>query len=84
MRSCLCIYSYINLRNMKKCYPSTTHLEFPNKANHLRHALCQVLKHGDERPSDHESSCPCYYSQIEDLGLHIVYIMHYVIRIKKH
>ena len=29
------------------------------------------------------SSCPCYYSQIEGLGLHVVYIMHYVIRIEK-
>ena len=49
----------------------------------MRHALCQVLKHGDE-PSDCESSCPCYYSQIEGLGLHVVYITRYVIRIKKH
>ena len=49
----------------------------------MRHALCQVLKHGDE-PSDCESSCPCYYSQIEGLGLHVVNIMRYVIRIKKH
>ena len=49
----------------------------------MRHALCQVLKHGDE-PSDCESSCPCYYSQIEGLGLHVVYITCYVIRIKKH
>ena len=56
----LCIYSYINLRNMKKCCPSTTHLEFPNKGNHVRHALCQVLKHGDE-PSHCDSSFPCYY-----------------------
>ena len=39
----------------------------------MRHALCQVLKHGDE-PSDCESSCPCYYSQIEGLGLHVVNI----------
>ena len=49
----------------------------------MRHALCQVLKHGDE-PSDCESSCPCYYSQIEGLGLYVVTITHYVIRIKKH
>ena len=49
----------------------------------MRHALCQVLKHGDE-PSDCESSCPCYYSQIEGLGLHVVNITRYVIRIKKH
>ena len=49
----------------------------------MRHALCQVLKRGDE-PSDCESSCPCYYSQIEGLGLHVVYITRYVIRIKKH
>ena len=49
----------------------------------MRHALCQVLKHGNE-PSDCESSCPCYYSQIEGLGLHVVYITRYVIRIKKH
>ena len=49
----------------------------------MRHALCQVLKHGDE-PSDCESSCPCYYSQIEGLGLHVVTITRYVIRIKKH
>ena len=31
-----------------------------------------------------EPSCPCYYSQIEGLGLHVVYITCYVIRIKKH
>ena len=53
--------------------------EFPNKAiNHM-----QVLKHGDE-PSDCESSCLCCYSYIADLGLHAVYITHYVIRITKH
>ena len=49
----------------------------------MRHALCQVLKHGDE-PSDCESSCACYHSHIEGLGLHVVYIVRYVIRIKKH
>ena len=49
----------------------------------MRHALCQVLKHGDE-PSDCESSCPCYYSQIEGLGLYVVYITHYVTKIKRH
>ena len=49
----------------------------------MRHALCQAVKHGDE-PSDCESSCRCYYSQIEVLGLHVVTIMRYVIRIKKH
>ena len=51
----------------------------------MRYALCQVVKHGDE-PRDCESSCPCYYSQIEGLGFHVVYITHYiyVIRIKKH
>ena len=43
----------------------------------------QVLKHGNEWPSDCKSSCPCYYFQIGGLGLH-VYITHYVIRIKKH
>ena len=31
-----------------------------------------------------ESSCPCYYSQIEGVGLHVVDITRYVIRIKKH
>ena len=45
----------------------------------MQHTLCQVLKHGDEL-SDCESSCLCYYSYIEDLGLHAVYITHYVIR----
>ena len=50
----------------------------------MRNALCQVLKHGDERPSGCESSCPYYYSQIEGLGLNVVYITHYVIRITKH
>ena len=49
----------------------------------MRHALCQGLKHGD-KPSDWESSRPRYYSQIEGLGLHFVYIMRHVIRIKKH
>ena len=49
----------------------------------MQHTLCQFLKHGDE-PSDGESSCPCYYSHIEGLGLHVVYIARYVIRIKKH
>ena len=43
---------------LEKCCPLTTPWEFPNKANHLRNALCQVLKHGDERPSGCESSCP--------------------------
>ena len=66
-----------------KCCPSTSPWEFPNKANHVRHALCQGLKHGDE-PSDCESSCPCYSSHIEGLELHVVCIMQYVIRIKKH
>ena len=49
----------------------------------MRHAVSQVLKHGDE-PSDCESSSPCYYSHIEGLGLDVVYITRYVIRIKKH
>ena len=49
----------------------------------MQHTLCQALKHGDE-PSDCESSRLCYYSYIEDLGLHVVYITRYVIRIKKH
>ena len=30
------------------------------------------------------SSCPYYYSQIEGLGLHVVNITRYVIRIKKY
>ena len=38
---------------------------------------------GDEL-SDGESSCPCFYSQIKGLWFHVVYIMRYVIRIKKH
>ena len=67
----------------QKCRLPTTAWEFPNKANHVRHAICQVLKHGDE-PSDCESSCPCYCSQIEGLGLHVVTITRYVIRITKH
>ena len=50
----------------------------------MRHALYQVLKHGDEPISDCESSCPHYYSHIEGLGLHVVYITRYVIRIMKH
>ena len=50
--------------------------------------MCETLfvrfsKHGD-KPSNCESSHPCYYSQIEGLGLHVVNIMHYIIRIKKH
>ena len=49
----------------------------------MRHCLCQVFKHGDKQPSDRESSCPCYYSLIEGLGLHVGYITHYVIRIEK-
>ena len=49
----------------------------------MRYALCQVVKHGDE-PSDSESSCPCFYSQIEGLLFYVVYITHYLIRIKKH
>ena len=48
----------------------------------MQHALFQVLKHGIE-PSNCESSCPCYYSHIEGLRLHVAYIAHYVIRIKK-
>ena len=50
--------------------------------------MCDTLfvrfsNNGDE-PSDGESSCPCFYSQIEDLWFHVVYIMYYVIRMKKH
>ena len=50
--------------------------------------MCDTLfvrfsNNGDE-PSDGESSCPCLYSQIEGLWFHVVYIMRYVIRIKKH
>ena len=30
---------------------------------------------------NYESSCPCYYSQIEGLGLHVVNITRYVIRL---
>ena len=48
----------------------------------MQHTLCQVLKHGD-KPQDCES-CLCYYSYIEDLGLHAVYITRYVIGITKH
>ena len=66
------------------CCPSITPWEFPNKANDVRHALCQVLKHGDKWQRDCESSCPCCYSQIEGLGLHVVYITRYFIRIKKY
>ena len=60
--------------------------EFPNKASHVRHTLCQVLKQGNKRTSDSEYSCPCYYSQIKCLGLHVVYIVNTLcyIRIKKH
>ena len=39
---------------------------------------------GDEPSDGGKSSCPCFYSQIEGLWFHVVYIMHYVIRIKKH
>ena len=44
---------------LSKCCSSTTPWEFPNKANHVRHAHCNVLKHGDEWkwPSDCESAC---------------------------
>ena len=49
----------------------------------MQHTLCQALKHGDE-PSDCESSRLCYYSSIEDLGLHAVYITRYVTGITKH
>ena len=42
----------------------------------MRQAICQVLKHGHE-PSDGESSCPCYCSQIEGVGLHVVNITRY-------
>ena len=59
-------------------------LSISKKVNHVRNTPCQVLKHGDERPSGCESSCPYYYSQIEGLGLNVVYITHYVIRITKH
>ena len=50
----------------------------------MQQAVCRVLKRGDERPSNCESSCPCYCSQIEGLWLHVVYIMYYVIKIKRH
>ena len=48
------------------------------EASHLWHTLCQVLNHGNEQQINYESSCPCYYSQIEGLGLlHVVFMMHY-------
>ena len=46
--------------------------------------FCQVLKHGNKWTSNRRSSCPFFYSQIESLGLHVVYITCCVIRIKKH
>ena len=52
--------------------------EFPNKESHVQHTLCQVLKHGNEQPSDSEYSCPSYYSQIKGLELQAVYI-HYAL-----
>ena len=50
--------------------------------------MCDMLfvrfsNNGDEL-SDGESSCPCFYSQIKGLWFHVVYIMRYVMRIKKH
>ena len=70
----------------KKCCLLTTPWEFPKKANHVWNALCEVLRQTWWwiRSSSCESFCPCYYSQIEGLGLHIVYNMHYVIRIMQH
>ena len=46
--------------------------------------MCDTLFVRFSNNGDGESSCPCFYSQIEDLWFHVVYIMHYVIRIKKH
>ena len=69
---------------LEKCCPLTTPWEFPTKANHVRNALYQVLKLGYEQPSGRESSCAFYYSQVGGLGLHVVYITHYVITITKH
>ena len=50
--------------------------------------MCNALfvrfsNNGDE-PSDGKSSCPCFYSQIEGLWFHVVYMIRYAIRIKKH
>ena len=50
--------------------------------------MCDMLfvrfsNNGDEL-SDGESSCPCSYSQIKGLWFHVVDIMRYVMRIKKH
>ena len=67
-----------------KCCPLTTPWEFPTKVNHVRNALCQVLKLGYEQPSGCEFSSAFYYSQVGGLGLHVVYITHYVITITKH
>ena len=63
-------------------------LQPPLENFQIRQTICntllyQVLKHGD-KPCDCESSCPRYYSHIEGLGLHVVYITCYVVRIKKH
>ena len=64
-------------------------LQSPLENFKIRKTICdtlffwQVLKHGEEQPSDCKSSCPHYYSQIDGLGLR-VYITYYVIRIKKH
>ena len=48
----------------------------------MRHALCQVLKHGDAPRTVYPPVPDTIY--IEGLGLHVVYITRYVMRIKKH
>ena len=63
-------------------------LQPPLENFHISQTMCDKLfvrfsNMGDE-PSDCYSSCPCYYSQIEGLGLHFVNIARYGIRIKKH
>ena len=57
----------------KTCVTDTLFVRFSNMAINDQYIA-----------SDCESSCPCYCSQIEGLGLHVVSITRYVIRIKKH
>ena len=68
----------------EKCCPSTTPCEFPNKANHVLHALCQVLKPSNMATNQATVNPHVPVTQIEGLGLHVVNITRYVIRIKKH
>ena len=50
----------------------------------MRQALCQVLTHGDERPTNCESSCPATILKVRVRAACCLHYIYYTVRIKKH